>query len=121
MKLIFGTLAAMVAELVERKVEAVRIAPLVQSERGRATGVPYHTSWIVVTAELGDHAWAECRLWVGRGMGEIADGGTRLPEAIRERGEKLLAEVRSRIEAEGLRVLDGMVAHDAEAVDGGLE
>ena len=121
MKVIYGSLGAMLADLREWKVEAVRVSPLIQSEPGRATGIPYHTSRILVTALLAGHIWAELRLWVGRGMGEIGEGGVRLPEALRQRGEKLLAEVKGRIEAEGFRVRDGMLAHEAEAVDGVLE
>jgi hypothetical protein len=121
MKVIYGSLGAMLAELKGRKGEAVRVSPLIRSESDRTTGIPYHTSRILVTAELDDGCWAECRLWVGRGMDEIAEGGLRLPEALRQRGQTLLGEVRGRIEAEGFRVLDGMVAHEAEAVDGGIE
>lgn len=95
MKVIYGTLGAMLAELRERKVEAVRIARFIQSEAGRTTGIPWYASRIVVTAPLGERMWAECRLSAGRGMGELAEGAVRLPEALRQHGEKLLAEVTS--------------------------
>lgn len=121
MKVVYRSLAAMLAELLERKVEALRVSPLIQSASGKTTGLPYHTSRIVVTAELDAHCWAECRLWVGRELGELAEGRMRLSEALRQRGQELLAEVTARIEAEGFRVLGGMVAHEAEAVDGVLE
>jgi hypothetical protein len=121
MKLIYGTLGAMLAELRERKVEAVRLSRVVQREPGRTTGIPYYASRIVVTAPVDHDLWAECRLLVGRGLGEMVGGGTRLPEVLRQRGEKLLAEVKGRIQAEGLRVVEGMLAHDSAALDGLLE
>jgi hypothetical protein len=121
MKLIYGTLGAMLAELRERKVEAVRIARFIQSEAGRTTGIPWYASRIVVTAPLDGGLWAECRLSAGRGMAELAEGAVRLPEALRQRGEKLLAEVKGRVDAEGFRVLDGMLTHDSAAIDGLLE
>ena len=121
MKLIYGSLGVMLAELRERKVEAVRVSPLTQSEAGRATGIPHYASRVVVTAPLDGQTWAECRLWVGRGMGEVSERGFRLPEALRERGQKLLEEAKGQIEAAGFRVLEGMLAHDADVVDGVLD
>ncbi len=121
MKLVYGTLGAMLAELRERKVEVARVSRVIQREARRTAGIPSYASRILVTARLEDGIWAECRLWVGRGMGELGEGGIRLPEALRERGEKLLKEVKGRIEAEGFTVLEGMLAKDGAALDGLLE
>ncbi len=121
MKLIYGTLGAMLTELRERKVEAVRVSRVIQSEVRRTPGIPSYTSRILVTAVVNDESWAECRLVVGRGLGELTEGAIRLPEALRKRGEKLLKEVKGRIEAEGFTILEGMLAHDTVALDGLLE
>ncbi|MBI4607499.1 MAG: hypothetical protein HY726_00640 [Candidatus Rokubacteria bacterium] len=121
MKVLFRSLAAMLAELREGKLEAVRVAPLIRTESGRSTGIPYYTSRIVVTARTDPRCWDEWRLLVGRGMGEVTESGLTLPAALRQRGTERLAEVKRRIEGAGFRVLDGMVTHEADAVDGVLE
>ncbi len=121
MKLIYGTLGAMLAELRERKVEAVRVSRVIQREGRRTPGIPYYTSRILVTALVDHEIWAECRLVVGRGLGELAEGAIRLPEALRQRGETLLKEVKGRMEAEGFTILEGMLSHDSAALDGLLE
>ncbi len=118
MKLIYGSLGAMLADLRARNVGAVRVASCFQSETGRTAAIPYHTSRIVVTAQLDGEMWAEFRVWVGRGIAEVAEGRMCLPEALRQRGEKLLSEVKEQIKAECFAVLEGMLAHDAAGADG---
>ena len=56
--------------------------------------------------------WAEWRLVVGRQRGEVNEHGCRVPEK--------LAEVRGWIEAAGLLMRDGILAADAEALEGVL-
>jgi hypothetical protein len=118
MKLIYDSLGAMLAELRDRKVEAVWVSPAIQPEPGRRRpGIPRFTSRIIVTARIDEHLWAEWRLWVGSALAELGERGPRLPEPLRLRSEHRLKDVKSRIEAEGFRTREGLLAHDSAAMD----
>ncbi len=121
MKIIHGTLSALLTEVKEQgKVDGVRVAALMQSTfEGGAT--PRYTSWIIVSALVdGWERWAEWRLVVGRQRGEITERGYRVPEKLAALTEEKLAEVRGWIEAAGLLMRDGILAGDAESLEGVL-
>jgi hypothetical protein len=62
MKLIFDSLEALLAELRDRKVEVVRVSPMLYAETGaRTAGIPHLTSRVVVTAAIDERLWAEWR------------------------------------------------------------
>lgn len=118
MKLIFGSLDALLAELAHHHATGVRVCRAVQRDSGlKATGVPHFTSRIIVTAGLEDHLWAEARFWVGREQAVGGPCGLRLPSSLEKRGVALAEEIRRRVESTGLAVLDGLLAHDTAAMD----
>ena len=57
---------------------------------------------------------------VGRQRGEIAERGYRVPEKLAALTEEKLAEVQGWIEAAGLLMRDGILAGDAETLEGVL-
>ena len=120
MKVIHGSLKGLLTEVRDHKVEVVRVAAFMQSEVV-ANGLPRYTAWVVVTAMLDWDLWTEWRLLVGRGHAEVTESGVvvpaRIATLINERG----AEVRARVAEAGLAVRDGMLAHDAEGMDGALD
>ena len=83
--------------------------------------MPRYTSWVIVSAHV-DHweKWAEWRLVVGRQRAEITEHGFRVPEKLAALTEEKLAEVRGWIEAAGLLMRDGILAGDAETLEGVL-
>jgi len=101
------------------KVDRVRVAALMQSTFEGA-GLPRYTSWVIVSAPLEWETWAEWRLAVGRQRAEITEHGSRVPEKLAALTEEKLAEVRGWIEAAGLAMRDGILAGDAEALEGVL-
>jgi len=121
MKIVHGSLSALLTEVKEQgKVDGVRVAAMMQSTfEGAAT--PRYTSWIIVSARV-DHweEWAEWRLVVGRQRAEITEHGFRVPEKLTALTEEKLAEVRGWIEAAGLLMRDGILAGDAETLEGVL-
>jgi hypothetical protein len=48
MKIVHGSLTALLHEVEERKVEAVRVAAFLQSSDFVSNGVPRYTAWVVV-------------------------------------------------------------------------
>ena len=121
MKVIHGSLKNLVQEVKRHKLDAVRVAAFMQSDPLVSDTIPRYTAWVVVTVSLDFDLWAEWRLLVGRGYAEIADKGASLPVRIAQLMTDRLQEVRARVTAAGLEVRDGMLAHDAEALDGALE
>lgn len=120
MKIIHGALSALLAEVKERgKVDGVRVAALMQSTFEGA-GLPRYTSWVIVSAPMEWETWAEWRLVVGRQRAEIAEGGSRVPAKLAALTEEKLAEVRGWVEAAGLAMREGILAGDAEALEGVL-
>ena len=118
MKLIFGSLDALLAEVAHHQATGVRVCRAVQRDHGlKANGVPHFTSRIIVTAGLEDHLWAEARFWVGREQAVGGPCGFRLPTSLERRGTVLADEIKRRVEAAGLAVLDGLLAHDTAAMD----
>ena len=65
-------------------------------------------------------SWAEWRLVVGRQRAEVTAHGCRVPEKLVALTEEKLAEVRGWIEAAGLLMRDGILAGDAESLEGVL-
>lgn len=120
MKIIHGSLSALLVEVKEHgKVDGVRVAALMQStfEGG---GMPRYTSWIIVSAHVDWEKWAEWRLVVGRQRADVGERGCRVPEKLAALTEEKLVEVRSWIEAAGLAMRDGVLAGEAETLEGVL-
>ena len=120
MKIIHGSLSALLVEVKEQgKVDGVRVAALMQSTF-EAAGAPRYTSWVIVSACVDWEKWAEWRLVVGRQRAEVTEQGFRVPAKLATLTEEKLAEVRGWIEAAGLLMRDGILAGDAEALEGVL-
>ena len=120
MKIIHQSLAGLLQELKARKVEQVRVAQFIRSEAD-PTGLPRYTSWVVVSAFLDWERWVEWRLFVGRARAEVGDHGAGLPAMLAQLGPKILSAVKAKIGEAGFAVSEGLIAHDADAVDGVLE
>jgi hypothetical protein len=120
MKILHASLSTFLAE-VKTAGQPVRVAALVQSTMTPTMTAPLYTSWIVVTAELGRGAWAEWRMLVGRQRAELTERSYPVPSRLTKLTEERLAEVRGWIEATGLAMAPGILAHDAESVDRVLE
>ena len=120
MKIIHQSLAGLLQELRGRKVEQVRVAPLIKSFPD-PSGLPRYASWVVVSAALDWERWVEWRLLVGRARAEVTDEGAGLPGTLAQLGTKILAAVKAKVGEAGFTVADGLIAHDADAVDGVLE
>ena len=121
MKIIHGSLSALLTEVKEHgKVDGVRVAAMMQSTFEGA-GTPRYTSWIIVSVQV-DYweRWAEWRLAVGRQRAEVTEHGFRVPDKLAALTEEKLAEVRGWIEAAGLLMRDGILAGDAETLEGVL-
>jgi hypothetical protein len=121
MKVVHGSLRALLDEVEERKVEAVRVAAFLQSSDFVSNGIPRYTAWLVVTARLDWSLWTEWRLLVGRGYAEVAEHGPAVPTRLAELLKEKTREIRARVTEAGLGVRDGILAHDAEAMDGAVE
>jgi hypothetical protein len=118
MKLLFDSLDALLAELGERRVEAVRVSRLVNVESGQPTaGIPHLTSRILVTAAIQDGFWAEYRHWIGRSIAEIGERGFYLPPRLEERTATALTQITERVAAAGFQVRDGIYTHDRGTLD----
>ena len=92
MKIIHGSLSALLAEVKEHgKVDGVRIAAMMEStvEGG---GIPRYTSWVIVSAPMAWETWAEWRLVVGRRRAEVTEQGIRIPDKLVAFTEQKLAE-----------------------------
>jgi hypothetical protein len=118
MKLLFGSLDAMLEELRAHKPSVVRVGRAIQREHGpRTGGVPQFTARVIVTAGIHDHVWAEARFLVGTGRAQLGARGLTLPPDLGRRTDDLLAEARRRIEEAGFTVTDGLLAHDTASMD----
>ena len=120
MKVIHGSLKGLLQEVEDKKVDAVRVAGFMQSDVV-PNGLPRYTAWVVVTALLDWDHWTEWRLLVGRGHAEVTEAGAAVPPRIAERMVERCKEVRARVAEAGLGVRDGVLAHDAESMDGVLD
>ena len=120
MKIVHGSLRALLQEVTERNLEAVRVAAFLQSDVV-SDGMPRYTAWVVVTAMLDEPLWAEWRLLVGRGHAEVTEQGAVAPARLGELLKHRTREIRTRVAEAGLGVRDGILAHDAEAMDGAIE
>jgi hypothetical protein len=121
MKIVHGSLTALLHEVKERKVEAVRVAAFLQSSDVVSNGIPRYTAWVVVTARLDSGLWTEWRLLVGRGYAELTEHGAAVPARMAELLKERTGEIRARVTETGFGVRDGILAHDAEAMDGAVE
>jgi hypothetical protein len=118
MKLLYDSLDAMLGELRDRRVEVMRVSRLVHCESGRPTaGIPHLTARVIVTAAVDEHLWAEWRFWVGRAIAEVSERGLLLPERLRSKSDKALADIMERVELAGFRVREGFLAHDGAGLD----
>ena len=120
MKIIHGSLKGLLNEVKDRKIESVRVAALMQSDIVM-NGAPRYTAWVIVTAPIDWDQWTEWRLAVGRERAEMTQDGAQIPEKITALMKERLAEVRERVTAVGLGFRDGIIAADAEAMDGVLD
>jgi len=117
-KLLFDSLDALLVELRDRKVEVVRVSPAVAIELGpRTTDVPHLVSRLLVTAALDDRSWAEWRYWVGEAVVEIGRSEFQLPVWLRERQDRVLAEVSRRVDEAGFQIREGILTHDQGVMD----
>ena len=120
MKIIHGSLSALLTEVKERgKADGVRVAAMMQSTVEGA-GLPLYTSLVIVSAHVDWEKWAEWRLVVGRQRAEVTEKGVHVPEKLIALTEEKLAEVRGWIEAAGLLMRDGILAGEAETLEGVL-
>jgi hypothetical protein len=118
MKIIHASLQALLTEVKERNVGAVRLAAVMQNDTA-ANGTPRRTSWIVVSAPVGWDQWDQWVQWqhsVGGDGPELGEDGGRIPYRIMALMKERLIEVCARVVAAGLEVRDGIIADDAEAV-----
>jgi hypothetical protein len=76
---------------------------------------------VVVTGLLDENFWTEWRLLVGRGYAELTEHGAVVPTRIAELLKEKTREIRARVTEAGHGVRDGILAHDAEAMDGAVE
>jgi hypothetical protein len=120
MKIIHGSLKGLLNEVKDKKVEAVRVAVFMQSDVV-PNGIPRYTCWVIVSAPLDWEQWVEWRQVVGRGLAELTEGGANVPAKITALAKERLAEVREKVTAAGLGVRDGVIAHDAESMQGVLD
>ena len=121
MKVIHGSLSALLTEVKEQgKVDGVRVAAMIQ-RTADPPGVPTYACWILVTAHVDRGQWAEWRLLVGQQRGEVTEQGVRIPAKLAVLTEEKLAEVRGWIEAAGLAMRDGILAADSESLEGVLD
>ena len=121
MKVIHGSLQHLIDEVKDRKVETVRVAGCVQSDAAPTHASTGYTACVIVTAVLDWDLWAEWRLLVGRDQAEVNVRGTVIPADIADLLTQRVREVRARLTGTGLRVEQGMLAHDAEALEGALD
>ncbi len=120
MKVIHGSLENLLQEVKDKKGDAVRVSGFMQSDVV-ANGLPRYTAWVVVTAMLDWDLWTEWRVLVGRGHAEVTETGAVVPPRIAERLAERGRAVRARVAESGLAARDGMLAHDAEAMDGAFD
>lgn len=120
MKVVHGSLSGLLQEVKDRKIDAVRVAAFVQSDAG-GNGIPRYTAFVVVTAVLDWDLWAEWRLLVGRGYADVGERGVVVPPKLADALKERAQHVRTRIADAGFGVRDGMLAPDAEGMDGALD
>jgi hypothetical protein len=71
-----------------------------------------------MTARLDWNLWTEWRLLVGRGCAEVTEYGAAVPARLADLQKEKTREIRARVTEAGLGVRGGILAHDAEALDG---
>ena len=121
MKVIHAALSGLLAEVKERgKVDGVRVAAFMHST-SVCGGMPRYASWVIVSAHVDWEKWAEWRLLVGRQRAELTEHGFRVPERLADLTRERLEEVRGWVDAAGLAAREGILADDAEALEGRLE
>jgi hypothetical protein len=121
MKIVHGSLTALLHEVKERNVEAVRVAAFLQGSDVVSNGIPRYTAWVVVTTQLDWSLWSEWRLLVGRAYAEVTEHGAAVPARLAELQKEKTREIRARVTEAGLGVRGGILTHDAEALDGAVQ
>ena len=120
MKIIHASLQALLSEVKERNVGAVRIAAVMQSD-AVGNGILRCTSWIVVSAPVGWDQWVEWRHCLGGDSTDPRAEAEDIPPAVLAVINERLIEVCARVVAAGLEVRDGVIASETEAMDGHLD
>jgi hypothetical protein len=118
MKIVHGSLMALLHEVKERNVATVRVAAYLQSSDVVLNGIPRYTAWVVVTTQLNWSLGSEWRLLVGRGYAEVTEHRAAVPARLAELQKEKTREIRARVTEAGLGVRGGILTHDAEASDG---
>ena len=118
LKLLFDSLDALFAELRERRIELVRVAPALEVEAGPwSGGIPHLMARVLVTAALDDHTWAEWRHWVDQAAAELGRPDRQVPAWLREKQDQALGEVSRRVDEAGFLIREGILTHDRGVMD----
>ena len=118
MKLLFESLDGLLTELRDSKVQVVRVSPALAIEaHARTGGVPHVVVRVLVTAALDDHRWAEWRLWIGQAMADPTCRDVEVPGWLGEARDQALARISNRVDDAGFQIREGIVTHDAGAMD----
>jgi hypothetical protein len=118
MKLLFDSLDALFAELRDHRVQIVRVSPAIEVDKtARVGGIPHLVSRVIVTAALDELVWAEWRYWAGRAVAEIGERGLHLPEPLRAKTDRALAEIARRVDEAGFSIRQGILTHDAGTME----
>jgi hypothetical protein len=120
MKIVHASLHALLSEVKERNVGAVRLGAVMQNDTA-GHGPPRRTSWIVVSAPVGWDQWVEWRHSVGRDGPDLDEEEGQLPYGVVALMKERLIEVCARVVAARLEVRDGIIANEVEAIDGVLD
>jgi hypothetical protein len=119
MKIIHASLEALLTEVKQRNVGAVRVGAVMEND-AVGNGIPRCTSWIVVSAPVGWDQWIEWRHCVGRDGTDSLDEADDIPPAVLGVINERLSAVWTRVVGAGLEVRDGVIANETEAMDGDL-
>jgi hypothetical protein len=118
MKLLFESLDGLLTELRDSKVQVVRVSPALAIEAGpRTGGIPHAVVRVLVTAALDDSWWAEWRLWIGQTMADPTRQDVEVPTWLNEARDRALARISKRVDDAGFLLREGIVTHDAGAMD----
>ena len=118
MKLLFDSLDGLLTELRDANVKAIRVSPALAVEtNARTGGIPHVVVRVLVTAVLDEHRWAELRLWIGQSMADPSCRDVDVPSWLVEARDRALARISKRVDDAGLLIREGIVTHDAGAMD----
>ena len=118
MKLLFDSLDGLLTELCDANVKVVRISSALAVEtNARTGGIPHVVVRVLVTAVMDESRWAEWRLWIGQAMADPSRGDVEVPAWLVEARDHALARISKRVDEAGLLIREGIVTHDAGAMD----